>query len=169
MFIAECYANACFTQELRRLLSKEGIHHIEVRHKHTMGRDRILRDLIRIAKRTSDLIVAIIDYEEGIARAYVDKQFKISNPVNKNILLGINRQKDNLLAIIFDPNIEESLLCRIDETLCRDPSYSERIKSSKACNIIARYLKEDYIQEILHKLVTELKARVKKSNTLRKT
>ena len=79
IFIAECYANTCFTRELKRLLSKEGIH-IEVRHKHIMGRDRILRDLIRIAKRTSDLIVAIIDYEEGIARAYVDKQFKISNP-----------------------------------------------------------------------------------------
>jgi len=161
ILIAECYANACFAQELKKLLNREGVQYIRVKHKQTMGRDRILKDLLEIAERTSNLIVAVIDYEEGIARAYVEKQFKTSN-VNGNVLLGISKQKDNLLAIVFDPNIEDALLCKINKTLCRDPSYYEKVKSSRACNVVAKYLKENHAQSILRKLVAELRAKIEK-------
>jgi len=161
ILIAECYANACFAQELKKLLNKEGIQYVRVKHKQTMGRDRILKDLMGIAERVSDLVVAVIDYEEGIARAYVEKQFKTSS-VNRNVLLGISKQKDNLLAIVFDPNIEDGLLCKVNKTLCRDPSYYKKVKSSKACNVVAKYLKENYIQSILRRLVAELRAKIEK-------
>jgi len=161
LLIAECYANKCFAQELEKFLKKEGPIHVRVKHNQTMGRDRILRDIIRITERITDIVVAVIDYEEGIARVYIEKQFETSS-INGNVLLGISKRKDNLLAIIFDPNIEEGLLCKVNETLCRDPSYYEKIKSDKACNIVARYLKEKYIQSILRKLVAELKTRVEK-------
>jgi len=156
ILIAECYANACFALELKKMLNEEGIQYIRVKHKQTMGRDRILKDLLRIAERMNTLVVAIIDYEEGVARAYIEKQFKISN-VTGSVLLGISKHKDNLLAIVFDPNIEDGLLCEINKILCRDPFYYGKVKSSKACNVITKYLEENYVRNILRKLVIKLR------------
>lgn len=155
MIVAECYANACFAEELKKLLDKEGVQHIEIKHKSTMGRDRILRDLIRIAKMTSNLVVAVIDYEKGVARVYVEKQFRALK-INGDVLLGISKQRENLIAIIFDPNIEEGLLCRVDQTLCRDIHYYREIKSNRACNVLEKYLKEVPIQKILYTIVNKL-------------
>lgn len=157
---AECYSNACFAEELKKILYEERFRDVRIIHKHVLGRDRILKDSVGIAEKTDELVIAIIDYEKGVARAYIEKQFRLFM-VYENILLGSSVKKGNLLAIVFDPNIKEGLLCKVRDILCRNPSYYNKIKSSDACNIIARYLKEDPIQKILSKLVMDLRSMMK--------
>ena len=73
--IAECYANKCVADKLRELifqLTEGETLQINVFHKHYMGRDRILKELFKIAKKGDVLQVILIDYERGVARKYVE-------------------------------------------------------------------------------------------------
>ena len=155
IMIAECYANNCVGKALKRILVKRASQHIRIFHNRKMGRDRILKDLLRIAEQKNDIIIAIIDYEKGIARIYVEKQFKMSQ-ISESILLGISKQKSNLIAVIFDPNIEEAFLCNIDKAICKNPFYYEKVKSENACNILTKYLEKQYAQEVIRKLANAL-------------
>ncbi len=147
--IAECYANRCFALELRNYIQNIMKNSkIYIGHNYRLGRDKILKLIKKYAAQTDDLLIAIIDYEKGVSRKYIDFQFKISK-IGESILFGEHKHKRNIIAIIFDPNIEEALLCKYYPILCRNINYYERIKSDKACEVLKEYLKRKPIGKIL--------------------
>lgn len=84
----ECYTNECLGEKLRELLYEylrnRGVRPvIELRHSYLIGRDRIIKELVSlssgIGKLQADLILAIIDYEKGPARHYIDKNFELQD------------------------------------------------------------------------------------------
>ena len=147
--IAECYANQCFALELKHyVLNLRRNFKVYIGHNYRFGRDRILKLIEKNADQVNDLIIAIIDYEKGISRKYIDSRFKLSE-IKDSILFGKHKHKNNIVAIIFDPNIEEAVLCRYFPILCRDIDYYEQIKSDKACDLLEEYLKRKPVSEII--------------------
>lgn len=158
IIVAECYANTCFAEALRGVLREKGFLEVRIVHKHVMGRDRVLRESLAIADKTNDFVLAVIDREEGIASSYIDKNFKIQETY-EGILLGVSNRASNLLAVIFDPDIERAFLCKIASVLCEE-GYRRRVKSGGACSILGRYLGGERAQDILRGLAEELKAMI---------
>ena len=157
--IAECYANKCFADRLKDLLLRLGereTHRVNVFHKHYLGRDRILNEVFKLSRIEKSLQIVIIDYERGIARKYVEASFEL-RMVHEKILVGAARNFKNTVAVVFDPNIEEAFLCRIDKTLCYDENKVRLVKSRRACNLLEKVLEQGPADEILNKLAREIK------------
>lgn len=157
--LAECYANKCVASELRRLIMELlGSSISNPIHNPKMGRDRVVKKIL-----TSDtpMALAVIDYEKGMSRVYIDQQFNIIDRIEDTILLGISRRNPRRISVIFDPNIEEAFLCKKIKTLCSNREYYETIKSEKACSIINKYLDNKQIRNTLtvlaHRLASILK------------
>jgi len=93
--------------------------------------------------------VGIIDYERGVARSFIDKQFDLKD-VERKIFLGVAKGRRNVLAVIFDPDIEEALICRKHSDICRSPSELRRVKSSDACAAISRVLDDEEVKHLMH-------------------
>ncbi|MCD6300642.1 MAG: hypothetical protein J7L82_01060 [Staphylothermus sp.] len=140
--IAECYANKCLAIELKHYIQNlMGIEEAKTVHSFKHGRDRILKNIEKYTQQTSEVIIAVIDYEQGVSRKFIEKQFELSE-ITSSIYLGIHKQKANIIAIIFDPNIEEAVLCKYFNYLCRNLEYYNRIKSSEACKFLMDFLKK---------------------------
>ena len=122
-----------------------------------MGRDRILKELFKTTKKEDVLQVILIDYERGVARKYVEAGFELRNIHNK-ILLGTAKKFNNIVAVVFDPDIEEAFLCRIDKTLCHDENKMRLVKSRRACHLLEKILEQEPADEILNKLAREIKS-----------
>lgn len=155
--IAECYANKCIADKLSEILKKHTNYIIDTPlHNYKLGRDRIIKDILK-KQSTKHLVIAIIDYERGVSRVYIDKNFKKLGEVEGPIIISVSKQRPNVAAIIFDPDIEEAFLCKMSRNLCKDPHKLERIKSIEACQIIEKLLdKSDEGRNLLNKLSEEI-------------
>ena len=99
----ECYANRCLADELARMLRRR------------IGRDRIVSRVLK-SPLTGRLLIAVIDYERGVSRVYIDRHFELEEVADR-ILIGVARKKPNVMAIVFDPDIENAFLCRVSRQL----------------------------------------------------
>ena len=156
--LAECYANACIARELLRIIREELGTPGKVRHSYKQGRDSIVSEIEKLAQRKRDqVVIAVIDYETGIARKYIEKRFTLHElGTDKQLLLGVSHQKGNVISIVFDPNIEEALLCRTQKKLCLDPDQRRQLKSSKACSKLRHFLRDSNTRSILHQLARKI-------------
>lgn len=153
--LSECYANNCLASKLSEILRKRTDYAIRVLHNYKYGRDRIIKEILKRSP-TRQLIIAIIDYERGISRVYIDIHFKLKE-VEKHIFIGVSKHKPNTMAIVFDPDIESAFLCRISKELCINSLKLKRVKSSNACKIVERLIeKNSEGKRILYKLIDEI-------------
>jgi len=158
--LAECYANKCFAERLSGVLEEAIGVKVEVKHKSSSGRDRVVKELSNLASSQPGYIIGVIDYEVGESRKFIDKNFSLEG-VEEGILVGQIKSKSNVLAVIFDPNIEEALLCRESRReLCRDPEWLERVKSSEACSAVNKILDEDDIAKLIHRVGERLREKL---------
>ena len=158
IILPECYANECVARMLKMKLRDFSIN-VEVSHNYKHGRDRIVQDLDKLASKVGNAItlLALIDYEKGIARFYIDKNFELHRLEGHNgILLGRYHRKRNVLAIVLDPNIEEALLCKVEERLCKDPEMFEQIKSRSACKVIFPLTERQEFSNILQQMANKI-------------
>ena len=157
VLVSECYANKCLADELSQTLRRRAGHGVRPKHNYhnyRYGRDRIISEILK--KQLTGKLIAVIDYERGISRHYVDKHFELREVVSC-IFVGIGKRKPNIIAIVFDPDIENAFLCRISRELCRDKFQLERIKSRDACNIVKRLIEESIEgKKILNRLSEEI-------------
>ena len=128
----ECYANKAVAS--MALGNKE-----RIRHRRYMGRDTIIKHFKSLARRRGSLdkYIAIIDKEHG-GSVFIDKICERGERININdnriymcrsTITGIK-----IILIIFDPNIEEAFLCRLDKRICNNPRYMRLVKSEKEKN-----------------------------------
>jgi len=146
--LAECYANRCFAERLADIVARTGVE-TRVNHSYTHGRDKIIKRLLSYIEL--HYVVGVIDYEKGISRVYIDKYFDLEK-IESGILLGTARGRRNIFAVIFDPNIEEALLCRRHSDICRSFSELEKVKNSKACTSISRILDDEEVKRLIYSI-----------------
>jgi hypothetical protein len=121
--LTECYANKCLAEELKKFLVD--IANISsIRHSPKMGREKLLKIASRISENIeeNELLLIIIDYERGLARKYIDTNFKIYSSLYNDavhIAASVGFKKFKVIAIIFDPDIEE-FLCRTMDKYCKN-------------------------------------------------
>lgn len=102
--MTKCYANRCFAERLANIMARTGVE-TKVNHSYTHGRDKIIKRLLSYIELHH--VVGVIDYEKEISRIYIDKHFDLEK-IESGILLGTARERRNIFAVIFDPNIEEA-------------------------------------------------------------
>ena len=143
--VAECYANACFGEKVKQVLIRTSRHlDVNVLHNRFMGRDRVIKFVKRTINQYKDVVlVAIIDYERGPLREYIDVFFRDLEPLqsNQKILVGRGR-RGAIAGVIFDPDPEEVFAM-----------YS--LKSETVCNKLERSLGET-LNALADKVVTRL-------------
>ena len=122
-------------------------------HNPKMGRDRILK---KILKNNLPPTLVIIDYERGVSRKYLEKQFDFVDTIDNTILIGKSRKIPNKIAVIFDPDIEWGFLCKKTRDLCSNRQYYEMIKSNRACNVLERYISQGQVQNVLSTIADKL-------------
>ena len=124
-------------------------------HSRTQGRDRILKRIFKEANSFA-IVIAIIDYESGDARRFIDEQFDLRK-VEEGVFIGKAKRKENVFAVVFDPNIEEGLLQRLSPEKLRNPDIAKKLKSSEACRVIDRVVGEDQeAKKLLDKILNSL-------------
>ena len=164
IIVAECYANKCVAQSFRTVLNNmlreklgEAPIATKVRHNYKYGRDRIVKELAKLANRNTDAkILAIIDYETGISRVFIDNNFDLYGLKGYNsILVGRYRRSQNILAIVFDPNIEKALICSIEKSLC-NPDMLKRVKSDDACSALRPLFGKQSFNDILQQMANHV-------------
>jgi len=125
--LAECYANKCLAVSLIAIM-RGRIPSVEAKIKHNekMGRDRILKVLDRVRGRLggAEVLLAVIDYERGIARKYVEANFKILATYYDNIVHIAVFKEPKVISIILDPDIGE-FLCKTTKRYCSDSERRE--------------------------------------------
>lgn len=155
LLFAECYANECLAQKLAQNL--KDVEEIIIRHKEVYGRDTIIKILKKILAGEfrsplveGTLTMAIIDYERGDARKYIDNFFSQRQIITEGIVLSTTeRKRKKIVAVIFDPNIEEAFLCKISNKLCCTESVHKRIKSKNACSFLEKFLESDNAKRLI--------------------
>jgi len=156
LLFAECYANECLAQKLAQNL--KDVEEITIRHKEVYGRDTIIKILKKILAgefksplvEGALVIIVIIDYEKGDARKYIDNFFSQRQVITEGVVLGtIRRVRKKIVAVIFDPNIEEAFLCKISDKLCRTESVHKRIKSKNARSFLEEFLESNNAKRLI--------------------
>ena len=153
----------CVAEELERLIREFG-YHARTIHKYMQGRDRVVKEVMRVAGEVGGLVVAVIDYERGASRVFIDKHFDLVERIEATILLGIGRRRRNLIAVIFDPDIEEGFLCKINRAICQNITYYRRVKSERACSVIAGLIGEQSAQRALRRIAESLANIIKQAS-----
>ena len=122
LVVAECYANACIAREITRSLNIG----VKLRHDVKMSRDKILKKIenLRGELGESSYLIAIIDYERGDMRKYIDLnfEFKEKNLFNGTVHIGVYKRDKRVIAVIFDPFIE-AFLCKTTRRFCGDDEW----------------------------------------------
>ncbi len=138
--IPECYANRCIAEKLSEMLAKHLGYTPRVVHSYKYGRDRIIREIMK-RSQMGQRFIALIDYERGVSRVYIDRHFELEE-IEANIFIGVSRRSPDAIAVVFDPDIESAFLCMVSRELCESPSRLRRVKSRDACGIVGRLLEE---------------------------
>jgi len=118
LFLAECYANACIASEIARGLGVG----TKTRHDAKMGRDKVLKKIESLREELNEgsFIIAVIDYEEGPIRVFIDRNFEFKDVLfDGAVYIGVYKRDERVLAVVFDPHIEE-FLCRTTGRFCRE-------------------------------------------------
>ena len=128
-----------------------------VRHSYMWGRDRIIKKVYEHAKRKKDeVFVAVIDYERGVAREYINRNFRLQKLEGfQGLLVGISYRQANVLAIVFDPDIE-NVLERVLGTKQLSVSQREKLKSNKACEELKKIFENNNVKKMLQSLAKKL-------------
>jgi len=146
--VPECYANACFAQRLVDILRAARGVNPRVIHRRVSGRDRILNILKQLPQ---DNVLVIIDYEVGPAREYIDENFQLERVV-EGIYVGVFRRSQNVVAVVFDPRIEEAFICKFLRGRCSDVDWKGRVKSGEACSVLAELLNREDVAILMQKI-----------------
>lgn len=156
IFVGECCANNFIASQLSEMIP------ISTKLDHTFRRSRE-----RILKYTDDLahkyrnitVVNIIDYERAeIPRRYLEGFFNIQESgIMNTIKLGVSKRHGRrVLAIIFDPRVEEGYLCILNREMCSQRGLN-LIKSSNCETYLSRKLNgNEEHNRILERLVGEI-------------
>jgi gamma-glutamyl phosphate reductase len=153
--IPECYANKCIANKLYEILKRQLRQHISILHNYKHGRDRIISKILK-SPLAEQALIAVIDYERGISRIYIDEHFELEKVINY-IFIDISKHDPKVMAIIFDPRIEEAFVCRVSKELCKNPFLLEQIRSRNACNILKKVVdKNKEAKDIIYKLSEKL-------------
>ncbi len=159
VFIAECYANYGFTKKLIEELGRKYRDKIEKcknSHKMVYGRERILKEIGKIINNIRERdakFVAIIDFERGASRTYIEENFDLIRISELSIYIGVCKKWNNLYAVIFDPCIEEAFICRFKKEDCRNPLILRRYKRREAVNIIKQVFRSVEARKYLDKVI----------------
>lgn len=151
LVLPECYANKCFAEEVKEKLREAGLQ-LRVSHKPTYGRDRILKEAHVLARRfPQDILLLFIDYEKGPLRKYVTVNFPhLEKTVSTtSIYIGKSSRASNLVAVIFDSNIEDALGVKDEET-------RRILKTPNACMKLQPVLKSrpEIVEEVANKITS---------------
>jgi hypothetical protein len=125
-----------------------------------MGRDKVLAKAVRALERKlkdDELELIIIDCERGPARRYIDENFERKGMCEDRVYVGSFRGDGRLVAIIFDPDIEE-FLCKLTGRYCdeRERSALKRGGLDKVCEEL-RGIIETKLSHIIDDVVNELR------------
>lgn len=153
-FIAECYANKSIAEKLLQILSKKVGLPAKVKHSFKHGRDRVIKELMKGPK--DKLVIGVIDYEEGIARTYIDKNFKLMDVWENQILIGISKHRGNVIVVIFDPKIEEAFICKVSEELCENIYQLNRLRTREAQELVKKLINKHDAEVILQAIAIKL-------------
>ena len=153
--LAECYANRCVAEEIIEMLREVLEISKNIKHTVKMGRDEVLKRYRKILSDTSTsnaYVLAVIDYEQGKTREYIDKNFDLRAPLyNNTVHIGVDKRNPRGVVIVFDPFIEE-FLCKVSGRFCRD----EERKSVKHGDIDCRKLINEAVANALKTIAKEL-------------
>ncbi len=83
-------------------------------------------------------LLLVIDYERGPARRYVEVKFKVLGDLYGGTFHIARLNDSKAIAVIFDPDIEESL-CKVTGRYCRDDERRE-LKSGDQDVVCGRLL-----------------------------
>jgi hypothetical protein len=124
----------------------------EVDHRIMYGRDKVVWKAHRVARGVTQTVIAVIDYEVGESRKYIDENFNLLR-VNESVWVGTSRRARNVIAVVFDPNIEAFL-----EALGYRVSASGRLKSRSACEELrkAGVLEDPRLREAVEEIAERL-------------
>jgi len=153
----ECFANKWFVMTLCERLSVRR----KIRHSRKSSRDRVIKDLkeyiLSSSEEEATAVLAVIDYEKGRMRPYIDallNEFLRTEKqrIDNSLVVAYERER-RVVVIVFDPNIEEALLCRADRRLCRDKDLLRRIKSKRGPEFLQGRLRNNpYIRSITERV-----------------
>jgi hypothetical protein len=153
--LAECYANRCVAEEIIEMLREVTEASKSIRHTAKMGRDEVLKRYKKILSNPSTsnaYVLAVIDYEQGKTREYIDKNFDLRAPLyNNTVHIGIDKKSPRGVVVVFDPFIEE-FLCKVSDRFCRD----EERKSIKHGDIDCKKLINESVAKALKTIAKEL-------------
>ena len=155
LILGECCANHYIANRVSEIFNKNHRIRAESMHDYKQGRDRILSSIDRMIKKYKEsAIIAIIDFEKGeVARKYIDNYFD-KYEIDSRILLGISkRYGKKVVAVIFDPNIEEALICLVSKEVCSDKSKLNKVKSNKCEDILNKMMDKS---PLLHRKVEKI-------------
>jgi len=157
MVLGECYANSCVAEMIIDILKLN----TRVRHKYVSGRDRILKEITSLYEKSrGDVnILALIDYERGVMRSFIDKNFRFEMTLFDNTLhIGVYKRSQKIIAIIFDPFVEE-FLCRSINKFCDDNERKDikRGDIENVCSRIQTRLLAEKINVLAEKLLEIIK------------
>ena len=153
--LAECYANEFIAGIIASIIRKKyniNKRKVKVRHTPKLGRDEIVRRILKPRSSNSTLRLGVIDYEEGVSRTYIDKNFKLLT-ADHRIFIGLS-YKTSALAIIFDPRIEESLIAEVCPDVYHNAEKLEKVKSREASKLLRKY--QSRIEEIMARVLSKV-------------
>ena len=125
---------------------------LRIVHKLVYGRDRILCKVRRVLEEHKNtLMLLFIYYEEGPLRRYVEDFFPNRENIAgfSSVYVGRSRFAENLIAVIFDPNIESALGAKAD----RDRKI---LKTEHACSKLRSILgsRLRLVEEVASKIIS---------------
>jgi len=126
LVLAESYANNCFAEVLIEVLGLN----LEPSHTSKLSREKVLRKALKALEMLNDdeAELIVIDHEKApFARKLVDEHFEKEAVYEDKMYVGVFKRDERLIAIIFDPDIEEFLCRAVDRRYC----YEEERKALK--------------------------------------
>ncbi len=92
----------------------------------------------------------VIDYEVGAARVFIEKQFRLYDPIvvglESGLYIAAHARHSNIYALIFDPRIEEFLKEHLSVDVER---YKREVKSVRACEVLGPFLERDSARRVI--------------------
>jgi len=148
LLLAECYANACIAGEIARELGVEA----KTRHDAKMGRDKVLKKIESLRGKLieNESIIAVIDYEVGPMREFIDRNFEFRDAMfNGSVYMGVYKRDKRVIAIVFNPYIEE-FLCKTTGKFCREEEW--RIIKHGSMDRVCRELSLNHVGESIKQM-----------------
>lgn len=146
--LAESKANTCFAKIIAKTLNLN----TKINHTIVMGRDRVISEAKNIIKNLKDneKVLLIIDYEKGVSRKFIDKNFEKEAIYEDKIYIGKFKKSNKIIAIIFDSNIEDFL----QKITSKHDENIKRLKHGDLDEICKKI--EEITKEKLNKVINDI-------------